>query len=299
MPPKISVVVNTLNEEKTLTRLLDSIKWAQEIIICDMHSQDKGVEIAKSRGAKVVFHKKEEYVELARNFAISKASNDWILVLDPDEEMTENLSSRLREIAKSMSQISYVRIPRKNIIFNKWMKASMWWPDYNIRFFKKGKIKWTDKIHRPPEVSGEGLDLPAEEKWAIIHHHYESIPQYLERMIRYTKIQADELVKEGYIFHWTDLIKKPLEEFLSRFFANRGFEDGLHGLSLSLLQAFSQLILYLRLWEQTKFKEVKLELSEVKQISKQAEDEINYWLKYSTLSQNFFKRFFQKIQNKL
>lgn len=298
MQAKISVVINTLNESRNIQRAIKSISWADEIIVCDMYSQDSTSEIARKLGAKIFLHKREDFVEPARNFAISKASNEWILVIDPDEQIPESLSKRLQEIANSMKQVDYIRLPRKNLIFGHFMQAAMWWPDYNIRFFRKGKIVWTDKIHIPPKVSGEGLDLPADEKWAIIHNHYDSISQFLERMIRYTKIQANELREEGYKFDWKDLIKKPLEEFLGRFFANRGFEDGLHGLALSLLQSFSFLIVYLRVWEMERFKPETLGLAELKEISKQSGNEIEYWFKHADLSKNNFKRFFQKLKNK-
>lgn len=299
MVSQISVVINTLNNEQNIKRALENVSWADEIIVCDMHSDDKTVEIAKMLGAKVVFHKRLEYVEPARNFAIGKALGEWILVLDPDEELPESLKERLVKIASQTEQIDYVRLPRKNLIFGKWMQASMWWPDYNIRFFRKGKVTWSDKIHRPPEVSGTGIDLPAEEQWAIIHHHYKDISQFLERMNRYTKVQAEELKKEGYAFEWTDLIQKPLGEFLGRFFANKGYEDGIHGLALSLLQAFSHFVLYLRLWEITGFNAKEIDLEELRMVKKQSGEEIDYWFKYSSLLKNPFKRFVQKVKSKI
>ncbi len=287
-----------MNEEKSIERALKSVSWADEIVVCDMHSEDQTIEIAKKFGAKVFCHQREDYVEPARNFALSKASGDWILVLDPDEEVPESLVRRLQEIAGSIKQINYVRLPRKNLIFGHFMKAANWWPDYNIRFFKKGGVKWTDQIHRPPEVIGEGIDLPADEKWAITHNHYNSVTQFLERMIRYTKVQAEELKEAGYKFNWQDLIKKPLSEFLSRFFANRGFEDGLHGLVLSLLQAFSFVVVYLRVWEMEGFKSQAVNLPDLKQLSKHSGIEIDYWFKYANLSKNNFKRFLQKLKDK-
>ena len=296
---KISVVINTLNEEEGVKKALQSVKWADEILVCDMHSEDKTVEIAKKLGARVFYHKRLSYVEPARNFAISKASNEWILILDPDEEIPEKLAKKLQEMAKKVI-LDHVEIPRKNIIFGKWMKASMWWPDHNIRFFKKGKVSWEKVgIHRPPKTTGEGLKLPAEENLAIIHYHYISTAQFIERMNRYTNIQAEELIKSGYRFAWTDLIAKPLGEFLGRFFANRGFEDGLHGLALSLLQAYSFLVMYLKIWEREKFKEQEITLDEVKEVIKRNGQEINWWLKYGNLSNQPFKRFFQKVRNKL
>lgn len=279
MAPKISVVINTLNEEKNIERAIKSVSWAQEILVCDMYSQDKTVEIAKKLGAKIVFHKEVSYVEPARNFAISKATNDWILILDADEEISKDLGKRLKEMLSKQINSDYVVIPRKNIIFGKWIKHTGWWPDYQIRFFKKGAVLWNDAIHSKPQTKVRGLSLPVEEKWAIIHHNYQTISQFLERMNRYSTIQAGELLKNGYRFHWSDLLTKPLDEFLSRFFALRGFEDGLHGLSLSLLQAFSHLTLYLKVWEQSSFKEQDINLTELKQQKDKLSKTIDYWFK--------------------
>lgn len=297
MQPKISVVLNTLNDEKIIEQAIKSVSFADEVIVCDMHSGDETVNVAKKLGAKVFFHKKEEFVEPARNFAISKASNEWILILDADEEIPETLAKRLQEIVSKTKQIDYVRMARKNLIFGHLIKHSGWWPDYNIRFFRKGKVRWTNKIHRPPETLGQGLDLPAEEKYAVIHHSYETIPQFLDRMSRYTKIEAEQLHKEGYKFDWKDLFEKPMGEFLSRFFASEGYKDGLHGLALSLLQAFSFVVVYLRVWEMEGFKSQELGLSEFKQLSRESGAEIDYWLKYANLSKNTFKRFFQRIKD--
>ncbi len=299
MDSKISVVINTRNEAKCLERALKSLKWADEVVVCDMHSADKTGDLAKKLGAKVVLHDYSDYVEPTRNHSVSQASGEWILILDADEEIPEILAAKLQELAKGPQNINFVEIPRKNIIFGKQMKASFWWPDYNIRFFKKGSVIWSNEIHRPPETTGEGLKLPVEEDYAIVHHHYESTSQFIERMNRYTTIQAKGLVGGGYKFKWRDLIEKPLGEFLGRFFANRGFEDGLHGLALSFLQAFSFLVMYLKVWEAEKFTRQEVRLGELAQVSKRAGKDINYWLKYGNLSGNPVKRLFQKAKNRV
>ncbi len=295
---KISAVINTLNEEKNIERAIKSVKWADEIVVVDMESVDDTVKIAKKLGANVFNHKKMGFVEPARNFAIEKTNGDWVLILDADEEIPQTLAEKLQEIA-SQNSVDYVEIPRKNVIFGKWMKESMWWPDLNIRFFKKGKVIWSNKIHSKPKTSGQGLKLEVKEEFAITHHHYVSLDQYLERLFRYTKIQAEELYADGTKFKWTDLLEKPLIEFLSRFFANRGFEDGLHGLSLGLLQAFSQLIVYLRIWELEKFRQEEIQLKELKNLTAKQSKDIGYWYKFSNLSKNPIKRIIQKARNKL
>lgn len=279
MDKKISIVINTFNEEKNIARAIKSVDFANEILVCDMHSEDKTIEVAKKLGAKIVYHDKLDYVEPARNFAISSASNEWILILDPDEEIPEALSERLIEIVSKLKGIDYVQLPRKNLIFNKWMQASMWWPDYQVRFFKKGSVTWQDTIHSKPQTKGLKLQLPAEEKWAIIHHNYQTISQFVERMNRYTTIEAEQLRKEGYKFNFRDLFEKPLNEFVSRFFANKGYLDGLHGLSLSFLQAFSFLLVYLKIWEMENFKKADVNLLQIEEQKEKGIQVINYWFK--------------------
>lgn len=296
---KISAVINTFNEEKNIERAIKSVEWADEILVCDMYSDDDTAVIAKKLGAKIIFHKRVGFVELARNIAISKAQGDWILVLDADEEIPSDLADKIREIISKDGVVTHVEIPRKNIIFGKALKASMWWPDYNTRLFKKNSVTWGNKIHSKPKTEGQGLALPAVESHAIIHYHYQSVSQFLQRMDRYTSIQAKELKESGYEFNWKDLITKPLGEFLSRFYVNRGFEDGLHGLALSLLQAFSHFVMYLKVWERKEFSEANLKFEELNQVLKESGTQINYWMRYGNLSKNKVKRVFQKIKNKL
>lgn len=275
---EISVVINTLNEEKNLARAISSIKGlADEIIVVDMHSSDSTVEIAEKFGAKVYLHKNVGYVEPARNFAILKARKDWILILDADEELPVKLVKKLKDIIKN-PKADFYRLPRKNIIFDKWIKYSRWWPDYNIRFFKKNSVSWSDEIHSIPLTQGTGADIEAKEELAIIHYNYSSIEQYLERMNRYTSIQADFLTNQGYKFIWKDLITKPTQEFLGRYFSGEGYKDGLHGLALCLLQSFSEVILYIKLWQKEKFQNQSITLDESINEFKKTGKDFNWWI---------------------
>lgn len=272
---KISVVVNTRNEEKNIERCLKSVSWAEEIIVVDMESVDKTVALAKKMGAKTFTYRNRDYVEPARNFALSKASQDWILILDADEEFPLTLKEKLEAVIEE-NRFDFVRLSRKNIIFGKWIKHSRWWPDYNLRFFRKGVVKWSDKIHSIPETRGHGIDLAAKEEMALIHYNYQSVSQYLERLNRYSQIQARELMAEGYRFDWKDLLGKPIDEFISRFFAGQGYLDGIHGLALAFLQAISEGVKYLQVWEMEKFQQQEL-ISVNREIEKQL-NKISYWL---------------------
>mgnify|MGYP001569952509 CR=1 FL=1 len=299
MAQSISVVINTLNEEKNIARALKSVGWADEILVCDMYSGDKTVEIAKQFGAKVVFHKKVNYVEPARNFAVSKAGSFWILILDADEEIPSCLVKRLREIASKPMVSDYIEIPRKNIIFGKWIKATGWWPDNQIRFFKKNAVVWQDKIHAKPIVEGKSLTIPPEENLAIIHHNYQTVAQFLTRMNRYTDIESEQINSQGYIFDWKDLVQKPLGEFLSRFFAGHGYEDGLHGIALSLLQAFSVFVVYLKLWELSRFKKEQISLKDIEEEQINLFNQINYWIRQTKIGKNPFKKFTHFISKRV
>ncbi len=275
---KISVVINTRNEARNLKKSLSSVRnFADEIIVVDMESVDDSRKIAKKYGAKVFVHKALSYVEPARNFAIEKATGDWILILDPDEVVPKTLQAKLKEIVAEPTA-HYFRIPRKNIIFGKWMENSRWWPDHNLRFFMKGNVKWSEVIHAVPETEGKGLDLPAKEEYALLHYHYDSVEQYITRLNRYTTAHAKLLIKNGYKFQWQDIIKRPMNEFLSRYFFGEGYKDGLHGLAISSLQGLSELVLYLKAWQmQEKFKEHKLLVSEVISTMKESESDMHYW----------------------
>ena len=274
---KLTVVINTLNEEANIARAMNSVKGiADEVVVVDMESTDKTVEIAKGLGAKVYSHKKTNYVEPARNFAISKATGDWVLILDADEEISKALSQKIKEVVND-NDVDYYQIPRKNIIFGKWMRHARWWPDYNIRLFKKGAVTWNEAIHSVPESKGVGGELPAEEVLAIIHYHYDSLEQYLERMNRYTTLYAKRLLKDGYRFNWKDVLIKPSGEFFSRYFFGAGYKDGLHGLAVSLLQTFSELSVYLKVWELGNFEEKELKVGEVVGEMKKVERDCHYW----------------------
>jgi (heptosyl)LPS beta-1,4-glucosyltransferase len=277
MVAKLSVTIITFNEEKNLSRAIASVKSiADEIVVCDTESNDDTVKIAKSLGARIFTHKNMGYVEPVRNFSISKTVGDWVLILDADEEIPNTLAKKIKDIIKK-PQADYYRIPRKNIVFGKWLKYSRWWPDYNIRLFRKGTVSWNEVIHTVPMTQGVGGEIDGKEEFAMIHYHYDSIEQYVERMNRYTSQQAKMKLAENYKFNWKDLLSKPVGEFLSRYFFGEGYKDGIHGLALAMLQGFSELVLYLKTWQSEKFMEKEINISEVIFEMAIKEKELHFW----------------------
>lgn len=294
---KISVVINTLNEERNLPRALDSVKdFADEVVVVDMRSEDRTIEIATQFGAKVFGHERMGYVEPARNFAIQKARGDWIFILDADEKLPMSLAKWIKNEIKA-PKADYYRIPRKNVIFGKWIRHSRWWPDHNIRFFKKGAVSWSEIIHSVPTTTGSGLDVFAEPDLAIVHYHYETIEQFIGRLNRYTTEHAKLMQKSGYKFKWGDLIIKPSNEFLSRYFFGEGFKDGIHGLALSGLQAFSEFAVLLKVWQNEGFDKKPIGLKAFAKEIKNPKSDFNYWMndalykKYGNLIYKFRRKF--------
>lgn len=299
---RISVVINTFNEEKNIGRCLEAVKWADEIIIVDMHSTDKTVEIAKKYTSQIFYYEHTKYVEPARNFAISKAQGDWILVVDADEEISASLKEKLLAIAEE-SAADYVLLPRKNLIFGTWIQHTGWWPDTLVRFFKKDYVIWKDAIHSVPETKGKELVLSSE-KYAIIHHHYDSISQFVHKNFEiYAKEEALEKIKNGYMFVYIDVIRFPMKEFLSRYFAREGYKDGLHGLVLSLLMAGYHFMIFLYIWEHKKFIEINESnfSNAIEQETKKSYKELLYWFSNEKIkhSKNVVEKYALKLKRKL
>lgn len=296
----ISAVIHTYNEEKNIQRCLSSLKWTDEIVIIDMNSKDRTLEIAKEYNVKIFNHPFTGFVEPARNFGIIKASGSWIFIIDADEEVPKTLADKLVSISADKS-IDYYRIARKNIIFGKWIKHSGWSPDYQVRFFRKGNISWSDKIHGVPLTKGNGYDLESSEDLSIIHYNYQTIEQYIERLNRYTSISAKELFLSNQHFSLSDIIKVPSQEFIHRYLVWEGYKDGVHGLALAFLQSFSESVVYLKLWELENFKEEHVCVNDIRIETEKAQKIQQYWFMNILLNQphNFINDLFWRLKRKL
>ncbi|MGD9129804.1 MAG: glycosyltransferase family 2 protein [Candidatus Woesebacteria bacterium] len=276
---KLSVIINTKNAAKTLAQCLKSVSFADEIVIVDMISIDDTVKIAKKFTKKIYNHKDVGYVEPARNFAISKAKGYWVLIVDSDEEVPISLQREIKKIVKSDNSTDAYFIPRKNIIFGKWIKKTGWWPDYHLRLFRKGTVTWPKQIHAVPKLkTRQAQKLPAKEEFALLHHNYQNISQFLERLNRYTSIEANLKKDKQSSIKSNQLIKAFTDQFLSRLFEESGIDEGAHGVSLSLLQANYQLITLLKVWEQSGFKQSADDQSKIVKSLRQFQKDLNYWI---------------------
>ncbi|MBI3379797.1 glycosyltransferase family 2 protein [Candidatus Gottesmanbacteria bacterium] len=277
----ISAVVHTYNEEKNIERCLSSLSFVDEIVLIDMDSKDRTREIASNYKAKIFNHPYTGFVEPARNFGIQKVLGSWVLIVDADEEISKTLADKLISISRE-KRVDYCRVARKNIIFHKWIKHSGWWPDYQIRFFKKGCVSWSEKIHGVPLTRGTGLDLEANSDLSISHYNYQTIEQYIARLNRYTNISAKEFFLSNKKFSYRDVVNLSSKEFINRYLVWEGYKDGIHGLALAFLQSLSEVVTYLKLWELENFKEERISLLESKEVISDGQNETQYWF-YNTL----------------
>ena len=297
----LSAVIVAWNEERVLERCLSSINNLVDeiVVIIDNDTTDGTSEVAKKFKAKIFYHDHTGIVEPMRNFAISKAKGEWILLLDADEEVSTELSNNIKEFI-SVDKSDYARIPRKNIIFGKWIESHHWWPDYVYRLFKKNAITWPENIHSIPETKGRGYDFPPDEKYSLTHHNYQSVSQYVDRINRYSDIQSNELCAKGINFSWTFLIRKPFSEFISQYFSREAYLDGIHGLALSLLQAFSELVVYLKLWQLQKFSQKYIPIDLIHNEIHHAGKDLFWWItEIKIKKKNILLRVLYKINRKI
>lgn len=247
--PKLSVTIITLNEEKDLPRCLDSIKEiADEIVVVDSGSTDETVEIAKKYGAKVYERQFDNYSN-QKNYAAQKTTGDWILSLDADEKIGPELAREIQEAIKESKFVAY-SMPRKNVIFGKFIKYTRWQPEFDrhIWLWKRGKGSWEGEVHEELMADGEIGKL----KNAKIHYQYKNVSGFMEMINRYSEFDAGQRVKKGIKFSYFRLFFDPIYNFLVRCVYRWGFLDGWRGFVLSYLMALYHLSLWVKIWERQK-----------------------------------------------
>lgn len=280
--PKLSVVINVKNMANLIQACLESVQFADEIIVIDMESTDKTVQIAKKFTDRVFSHPDIGYADPARNFALGKAKNPWILVLDADETISASLQAKIQELLAE-PQADVYWLPRQNYVFGRWLNQAGWWPDHQPRLFKKGSVSWAVGVHRMPDITGQQLKLPPKPEWAILHQNYESIEQFIEKLNIYTSLQAQEVAQADpqapiTASQQTTVIKAYFDELLKRWLAWGGIDGGLHGTAAAFLQANYELTKQLKLWQIAGFPPTQHDQPEALRAIRQFQSDLNYWI---------------------
>jgi glycosyltransferase involved in cell wall biosynthesis len=294
----LSVVISAYNAEKTIKACLESVKdLAQEIVFVDNSSTDNTPNIAKKYTEKIFTRPNYPMLNINKNFGISKAKCEWILVLDSDEVVSDELKEEIKNIVtkKENGPLGFY-IPRRNIIFGKWIEHTGWYPDFQLRLFKRGFGQFPQRhVHEMLEISGKTAYL----KNHIIHYNYDSVSSFLRKTFDiYAPNEAENLLKNGYKINYLDALYLPFQEFLRRFFAQEGYKDGVYGLVLSLLMAFYHFVVFCFVWEKENFQaEEKDLLSDLKKEAKVMGNELRFWYKKSRVEneKNILRKIFLKI----
>jgi glycosyltransferase involved in cell wall biosynthesis len=242
---KVSVTIITKNEALNIRQCLEGVRWADEIIVVDNGSGDDTREICQSFGARVFA---EDWKGFARqkNSAIEKTRNEWVLSLDADERIPPELRREIETILKGTPSCEGYRIARRNFFLGRWIRRCGWYPDYNLRLFRKNKGRFEERaVHEKVIVEGRVGDL----KNPMEHHTYRSLSDFMERLERYSSLAAQEMQKEGRVFRLRDILLRPPVTFLQMYFLRAGFLEGYYGFLLSVLYSFYTLLKYSRLRE--------------------------------------------------
>lgn len=245
----ISVVLATYNEEKNIAECLESVKGlADEVIVVDGSSSDETVATAKRLGAKVTVTDNPAIFHINKQKAIEKATKDWILQLDADERLTEELKAEIvNEINKSHNIVNGYWIPRKNFFLGQFLMKGGQYPDYTLRLYRKGKGKLPQKsVHEQAEVQGETTKL----KNPLVHIADTSFSRYLLRFNRYTDLFATELneqrVKRDLFSGAKYLLIMPIHWFLLTYIRHKGFMDSWQGIVFSFFSAMRFPVAYIK-----------------------------------------------------
>lgn len=242
----LSAVVITYNEERNIGRCLESLSFADEIVVLDSFSTDRTVEIARGFTDRVFQRKFAGFSEQWAQ-ALTLASCDWVLIVGADEEITRELADEIVQAVRSGDRDGY-RIPRITEFVGRHMRHCGWFPDYQLRLARRSKACYTDRlVHESLEVDGTVGTL----RGHILHHSHPDLDTFTRKMTLYTRLAAAQKMREGRRFRVTDLLVAPVYTFFKTYVIKRGFLDGWHGFVLSVLLSAYSALRYSMLWEMT------------------------------------------------
>ena len=243
---KISATIITLNEACDIKDCLESLRWVDEIIIVDSGSTDCALDICRQYNAKIFINPWRGYVN-QKNYALEKASHEWIISLDADERLSEQLTKQIKEtlMQKEIEADGYF-MPRRTFYLNKWINHGGWYPNYQLRLFRRDKGSWQgDDPHDYVKINGATGYLSGD----ILHYSYKDINDHLTKIALYTSIMAKGEFEKGATFRFSNLMIKPIAKCMNMYIIKLGFLDGFQGIAIAFLGAYYVFLKHLTLWE--------------------------------------------------
>ena len=242
---KVSACVMTYSKEDLIEDCLESIKWADEIIVVDSYSTDKTLDICRKYTDKV-YQRKWTGFRDQRNYTMSFASYEWILFVDIDERISPELYEEIQlHLGDNSNRWDGFYLPRKTYYLKKWISHGEWYPAYSLRLYRKDKGHWVNEPHEHLELNGKAKYLK-NDMWHFTHR---DLSDQLLTIDKYTDMIAFEMKKKGVRFIVFKIIFRPLFRFIKGYFFKRGFLDGVPGLVSAITTSFYVFMKYAKLWE--------------------------------------------------
>jgi len=243
--PKLSVTVITKNEAADIGHMLESVRFADEIIVVDSHSTDDTVAIARRHTDRVVVRDWAGYID-QKNYAASVAAHNWILSVDADERVTPELAAEVKTHLQADPREAAFRIPRVTWHLGRWIRTTDWYPDHQLRLYDRRSAQWTGRyVHEAVAVRGTTGRLRGE----LQHYAYRDIADHLETIDRYTTLAARQMHEGGRRAGLLELAGHPPLAFLRNYIAHGGIRDGVPGFIISAINAYYVFLKFGKLWE--------------------------------------------------
>jgi glycosyltransferase involved in cell wall biosynthesis len=247
MGDTLSIAIVALNEEANIGRVLESVRWADEIVVVDSGSTDRTSEIARGYGARVIHEPWRGYTG-QKNYVLELCTKGWILSLDADEEVSPELAEEIRQVLEKSGPLDGYAIPRKNLFLGRWMKHGGFYPDPKLRLFRRGTAFSTGRDPHDRFEMKESKRV-GRTRGAMIHHTYPTLILYLEHMNRYSSVWNRVPGAQPRRFSIHAIVLRPLATFVYNYFIRLGFLDGREGLLLHLYHAGYVSWKYAKAWE--------------------------------------------------
>lgn len=253
--PGVTATIITRNESANIAAALESVRWADEIVVVDAESTDDSTAIARRFTDRVVVRAWPGFVE-QKNFAAAQASHDWIFSLDADERVTPELAGEVRALVASAPAEAGFRVPRVSWYLGRWIRSTDWYPDYQLRLYDRRKARWAGRyVHESVRADGAVGLLRAD----LRHYPYRDVSDHLATIDRYTTLAARQMREDGRRAGAARILLHPAAAFLRNYVLRGGFRDGTAGLIVSLLNAHYVGLKFVKLWEEGKKSESRIQ----------------------------------------
>lgn len=244
--PTVSAIVVCLNEEERIRDCLESLRWCDEIVVVDSFSTDRTPEICRNYTDRFIQRPWAGYRD-QKAYAHSQATKDWVLLVDADERVTAELQNEILEVlARESGRYAGYSIPRLVHYLGRWWWRGGWYPDYDVRLFRRDRATWGGSDpHEKIIVDGAVRRL----RHPLHHFSYRNIEDHLNRINRFTSISSRELSKSGRRWRLSEALLRPPVRFFHSYIWKRGFMEGFGGLYVAVTAAVYVFLKYAKLWE--------------------------------------------------